>query len=89
MAEEWESKIAKKLPENAYRELKDGEKYVPMTPPDVAAPELTTRSIMFGILMNIFFAMAATLLALKIGQAIETAIPISILAVWLSGILLR
>jgi len=89
MAEEWESKIAKKLPENAYRELKDGEKYVPMTPPDVAAPELTTRSIMFGILMNIFFAMAATLLALKIGQAIETAIPISILAVWLSGILLK
>lgn len=89
MTEEWESKIAKQLPENAYRELKEGEKYVPMVPPEVQAPELTVRSIIFGTLMNIFFAMAATLLALKIGQAIETAIPIAILAVWLSGMLLK
>jgi putative OPT family oligopeptide transporter len=89
MAEEWESKIAQRLPENAYRELKEGEEYVPMVPPDVKAPEITMRSILFGTLMNIFFAMAATLLALKIGQAIETAIPISILAVWLSGMLLK
>ncbi len=89
MADEWQSKIAKKLPENAYRELKEGESYTSMVPPDVNAPEITTRSIMFGVLMNVFFAMAATLLALKIGQAIETAIPISILAIWLSGMLIK
>jgi putative OPT family oligopeptide transporter len=62
---------------------------VPMVPPQVTVPEITTRSIIFGIVMNIFFAMAATLLALKIGQGIETAIPISILAVGLSGFLLK
>ncbi len=78
-----------RLPENAYRELKPGETYVPMVPPDVLVPEVTTRSIVFGIVMNIIFSMAATYLALKVGQGIETAIPISILAVGLSGALLR
>ena len=82
-------KIQDSLPENAYRELKDGEVYVPMVPSGVEAPELTMRSIIFGIVMNIMFAMAATYLALKVGQGIETAIPISILAVGLSGFLLK
>ena len=81
--------IQTKLPENAYRELKPGEEYVPMVPPNVTAPEITVRSIVFGIAMNILFAVAATYLALKVGQGIETAIPISILAVGLSGFLLK
>lgn len=81
--------IQTKLPENAYRELKPGETYVPMVPPNVAAPEITARSIIFGIVMNIIFSVVATYLALKAGQGIETAIPISILAIGLSGMLLR
>ncbi|MFQ5589842.1 MAG: OPT family oligopeptide transporter [Phycisphaerae bacterium] len=78
-----------RLPENAYRELKPGETYVPMVPPEVTVPEVTTRSVVFGLAMNVVFAMAATYLALKVGQGIETAIPISILAVGLSGFLLK
>ncbi len=81
--------IRNTLPENAYRELKPGEEYVPMVPAGITAPELTMRSIVFGIVMNILFAMAATYLALKVGQGIETAIPISILAVGMSGFLLK
>jgi OPT family oligopeptide transporter len=81
--------IQTKLPENAYRELKPGEKYVPMVPPQVTVPEVTARSIIFGLCMNVLFSMAATYLALKVGQGIETAIPISILAVGLSGLLLQ
>jgi len=84
-----EPSIQTKLPENAYRELKPGETYVPMVPSDVAAPEVTLRSVLFGLAMNIVFAMAATYLALKVGQGIETAIPISILAVGLSGFLAK
>lgn len=84
-----ENDIRTTLPENAYRELKPGETYVPMVPPHVRAPELTLRSIAFGIAMNILWAAAATYIALKVGQGIETAIPISILAVGLSGLLLR
>ncbi|HUU83636.1 MAG TPA: OPT/YSL family transporter [Phycisphaerae bacterium] len=78
-----------KFPENAYRELEPGETYVPMVPPDMAVPELTGRVIVFGLIMNIIFSVAATFLALKAGQGIETAIPISILAVGLSGFLLK
>jgi putative OPT family oligopeptide transporter len=78
-----------KLPENAYRELKPGETYVPMIPPGMTVPELTPRMFVFGLLMNAVFSVAATFLALKAGQGIETAIPISILAVGLSGFLLK
>lgn len=81
--------IATRLPENAYRELKPGESYSPMVPAGAIVPEVTKRSITFGIAMNVTFAMAATYLALKAGQGIETAIPISILAVGLSGLLVR
>ena len=84
-----EPQVQTKLPENAYRELKPGEVYVPMVPPNVAAPEITLRSIVFGIAMNIIFSVVATYLALKAGQGIETAIPISILSIGLSGVLLR
>ena len=78
-----------KFPENAYRELKPGEEYVPMVPPTATVPEMTTRAIVFGLIMNVIFSVAATFLALKAGQGIETAIPISILAVGLSGFLLK
>ena len=81
--------IQTKLPENAYRELKPGETYVPMVPPHVIVPELTTRSIVFGIIMNVLWSVAATFVALKAGSGIETAIPISILSITLSGVLLR
>ncbi len=86
---ELQPQVMTRLPENAYRELKPGETYVPMVPPSVTVPEVTARAIIFGIVMNIIFSIAATFLALKAGQGIETAIPISILAVGLSGLLLR
>ena len=84
-----EPEVQYKFPENAYRELKPGEKYVPMVPPDHRVPELTGRAMIFGIIMNVIFSVAATFLALKAGQGIETAIPISILAVGLSGFLIK
>ena len=78
-----------KFPENAYRELKPGEEYVPMIPPGTTVPEMTTRTMVFGLAMNIVFSISATFLALKAGQGIEAAIPISILSVGLSGFLLK
>lgn len=84
-----EHKIQTSLPENAYRELKPGESYVPMVPGSVTVPEVTLRSILFGLLMCVLFSMAASYLALKVGQGIETAIPISVLALGLSGVLVR
>jgi putative OPT family oligopeptide transporter len=76
------------LPESAYRELKPGETYQPMVPATARVPEVSTRSVILGLVMNIIFAAAATYLALKVGQGIETAIPISIVAIGASGFFL-
>ena len=76
------------LPENAYRELKPGESYEPVVPPTAPAVEVSTRSLVIGLLMNVIFAAAATFVALKVGQGIETAIPISIVAIGVSGFLM-
>ncbi len=80
--------IQSRLPENAYRELKPGETYAPMVPAQARAPEVTPRSIVVGLLMNVIFSAAATFVALKVGQGIETAIPISIVAIGISGFLI-
>src|SRR5512141_2782616 len=73
-----------RLPENAFRELNPGETYEPVIPAGIAAPEITVRSVVQGFTWSIIFSAAATYIALKLGQGIESAIPISILAVGFS-----
>ena len=73
-----------RLPENAFRELKPGETYEPVIPAQTMMPEVTIRSIVQGFAWSIIFSAAATYIALKLGQGIESAIPISILAVGFS-----
>jgi putative OPT family oligopeptide transporter len=77
------------LPENAFRELKPGERYEPIIPAGTVVPESTIRSFAIGAVMNIVFSMSAAYIALKLGQGIETAIPIAILAVGISAALRR
>ncbi len=77
------------LPENAYRELKPGESYVPIVSAETGIPEVTGRSVVFGLLMIVLFSAAASFIALKLGQGLETAIPISILAVGFSAVASR
>ena len=78
-----------RLPENAFRELKPGERYTPVVSPSEAVPEFTTRSIVQGFFWSVVFSAAATYIALKLGQGIESAIPISILAVGFSVFAVR
>lgn len=75
----------KSLPENAYRELKDGEKYIPVMPSNQIFPEVTWWSLVMGLLMAVIFSAAAAYSGLKIGQVFEAAIPISIIAVGASA----
>ena len=75
------------LPENAFRELKAGEEYVPVMKPGEAYPEVTPYSVGVGLLMAVIFSAAAAYLGLKVGQVFEAAIPIAIIAVGLSGAL--
>src|SRR4030042_5995453 len=74
----------KALPENAYRELKPGETYTPVFPEEPGVLEVTVRSVLFGLAMGVLFSAAAAYIALKLGQGIESAIPISILAIGFS-----
>ncbi|MCU0225986.1 MAG: oligopeptide transporter, OPT family, partial [Acidobacteria bacterium] len=74
------------LPENAFRELKPGESYRPIVPPDAAVPEVTARSVVFGLAMTVLFSLAVAYVALKLGQGIESAIPIAILAIGYSAL---
>ena len=78
-----------KLPENAGRPLKEGEKYEPILRPDKEYPEVTLYSVITGVVMAVIFSAAAAYLGLKVGQVFEAAIPIAIIAVSLSSILKR
>jgi putative OPT family oligopeptide transporter len=78
------NEVIKGLPENAYKELKEGEAYVPIMSPDKIYPEVNFRSVFWGLVMAIIFSAAAAYLGLKIGQVFEAAIPIAIIAVGLS-----
>lgn len=75
----------KSLPENAYRELQPGEEYKPVMPSNSVFPEVTTWSLVMGLLMAVVFSAAAAYSGLKIGQVFEAAIPISIIAVGASA----
>ena len=78
-----------RLPENAYRKLKEGEEFTPVVPADRIVPEVTTYSLLWGLFYSVLFSMAAAYLGLKIGQVFEAAIPIAILAVGTSVLLKR
>ena len=73
------------LPDNAFRELKEGEQYTPLMPKETHPREVTAWSVGWGILMAILFSAAAAYLGLKVGQVFEAAIPITIIAVGVSG----
>ena len=77
------------LAENAFRELKDGEKYVPILKPDRSYPEITGYSVSLGLIMAVIFSAAAAYLGLKVGQVFEAAIPIAIIAAGIGAVTKR
>ena len=76
--------IKTQLPENAFRELKEGEKYEPLMSPGGVYPEVNAWSVTWGVIMAMLFSAAAAYLGLKVGQVFEAAIPIAIIAVGVS-----
>ena len=80
-----ENKNQTGLPENAMRELREGETYEPIMPAQSNPREVTVWSVVWGLLMAVLFSAAAAYLGLKVGQVFEAAIPIAIIAVGLSS----
>lgn len=78
-----------KLHPAAFRELKAGETYEPIVPASESTLEVTMRSVGVGLVMAIIFSFASAYLAPKVGQGMEPAIPIAILAVGMAGLFSR
>jgi putative OPT family oligopeptide transporter len=72
------------LPSNAYTELQAGAVYEPLIPPEQIIPERTWRSVAWGLVLCVIFTVASAYSGLKVGQVMEAAIPISILAIGLA-----
>jgi len=77
------------LPANAYTELKAGEAYQPPVPATESVPEATWRSVGWGLFLCVVFTIASAYSGLKVGQVMEAAIPISILAIGLARVYQR
>ena len=68
-----------KLPRTAY-ELKEGEKFVPLTYGQTLA-EFTVKAVIAGAILGVVFGAANTYLGLKAGLTISTSIPVAVLTV--------
>jgi putative OPT family oligopeptide transporter len=79
----------KLLPENAYVPLKPGESYTPIISAETHQPELTLRAVVWGVIFCVLFSVASAYSGLKVGQGMEAAIPISILAIGLARMFKR
>jgi putative OPT family oligopeptide transporter len=77
------------LPEDAYKPLPPGAVYEPMVPAGTHLPELTWRSVLWGLFLCVVFSIASAYSGLKVGQVMEAAIPISILAIGLARVYRR
>lgn len=84
-----ETAETKSLPENAYNPLPAGVAYEPLVPASEAPPETTARAIVWGLFLCIIFTVASAYSGLKVGQVMEAAIPISILAIGLARVYKR
>ena len=84
-----EAPDTRSLPENAYKTLAPGEEYQPVVPARAQLPEATGRSVWWGLLLCVIFTVASAYSGLKVGQVLEAAIPISILAIGLARVYSR
>jgi putative OPT family oligopeptide transporter len=77
------------LPRNAYSKLAPGDTYRPIVPAASRVPETTWRSVLWGLCLCVVFTVASAYSGLKVGQVMEAAIPISILAIGLARVYRR
>lgn len=69
--------------------LQPGESYAPVVAATTRAGEATRRSVAWGLLLCVIFAVASAYSGLKVGQVMEAAIPISILAIGIARVYAR
>jgi len=82
---EKEDTRSQELPENAFRELREGEDYAPILSSEREYAEVNAWSVTWGLAMAVLFSAATAYLGLKVGQVFEAAIPITIIALGISA----
>ena len=68
---------------------KNGEAFRPYVPPDQTQPELTTASIIVGVLLAIIFGAANAYLGLRVGMTVSASIPAAVISMVVMRVLLR
>jgi putative OPT family oligopeptide transporter len=79
-----EAATQKTLSTKAYEPLQPGEEYPPLIASESKIPEVSWRSVGWGVFLCVVFTVASAYSGLKVGQVMEAAIPISILAIGLA-----
>jgi len=74
------------LPDNAYTPLEPGREYQPVIPAGLEIPQASWRAVAWGMFFCVVFTVASAYSGLKVGQVLEAAIPISILAIGLARV---
>ena len=69
------------LSPKAHEPLAEGERYEPWVPATDTPPEITLRSLGFGILFGVLFGAANAYLGLVAGLTISTSIPVAVMTV--------
>lgn len=69
------------LSPKAHEPLAEGERYEPWVPAAEAPPEITVRSLGFGVLFGVLFGAANAYLGLVAGLTISTSIPVAVMTV--------
>ena len=68
---------------------KNGEAFQPYISPDQTQPELTTASIVVGVLLAIIFGAANAYLGLRVGMTVSASIPAAVISMVVMRVILR
>ena len=70
-------------------EKKSGESYKPYIPPEQTQPELTTASVIVGVLLAIVFGAANAYLGLRVGMTVSASIPAAVISMVVMRVILH
>ena len=67
----------------------DTSTFKPYVPPEQTQPELTTASVIIGILLAVVFGAANSYLGLRVGMTVSASIPAAVISLVIMRVILR
>lgn len=69
--------------------MKDKEKFTPYVPPSKSLPEITSTSVITGLILSVVFGAANAYLGLRVGLTVSASIPAAVIAMGVIRIIMR